>query len=297
MNNTNILRVQTALKKRNELLTEYSKKYEDMLTRELLAIVRSGNASKYFDIGDEIVTAYTYEGTVYEFPWIMVDFKDVVKLDANNQEITRPAIILQAKYATIESIQFDHLEANNPSTAIQQYGYNRYSQSAYRQWLNSSADKGAWWTAQSETDEAPNELNTYKGFMAGFGDEFLSLIDPVQVKVATNTVTDGGVTDTMYDRFWLPSVEEMFGVPQAAGIEGTYHPYWKQKTGLENPSNDTNAARVITALNAKSSAQPCRLRSANRGNSYAVWYVLMAGRLSYYNANLEFRSVPDCAIS
>ena len=296
MNNTNILRVQTALKRRNELLTEYANKYEEMLTRELLAIVRSGNASKYFDIGDEIVTTYTYEGEVYEFPWLMVDFKDVVKL-VDNVETTVPAIILQAKYATIESIQFDHPEANNADDGIQQYGYNRYRDSAYRQWLNSSADKGAWWTAQSETDEAPNELNTYKGFMAGFSNEFLSLIDPVQVKVAANTVTDDGVTDTMYDRFWLPSVEEMYGVPTKGGIEGTYHPYWKQKTGLENPSNAENAARVITALNAKSSAQYCKLRSAQLNHSKRVFAIGTTGRRDDFYANGSHRSIPDCALT
>ena len=297
LTNDSLERIKTAIVRKNALLAEFAAKYSKNTYSDLKLIAKSGLASEYFNIGDEITVDYTYEGQVYEFPWIMVDFKDVVKLDANNQEITRPAIILQAKYATIESIQFDHPEPYNADSNIQQYGYNRYRDSAYRQWLNSSADKGAWWTAQSETDVAPNELNTYKGFQAGFSDEFLSLINPVQVKVATNTVTDSGVTDTMYDKFWLPSIEEMFGVPQAAGIEGTYHPYWKQKTGLTDPSNAENAARVITALNAKSTAQTCRLRSAHRGKSSNVWFVTTAGYLGSSYAYYSFRSVPDCAIS
>ena len=297
LTNDSLERIKTAIIRKNTLLAEFAAKYSKNVYSDLKLIAKSGLASEYFNIGDEITVDYTYEGQVYEFPWIMVDFKDVVKLDANNQEITRPAIILQAKYATIESIQFDHPEANNADANIQQYGYNRYSQSAYRQWLNSSADKGSWWTAQSETDEAPNQLNTYKGFMAGFGEEFLSLIDPVQVKVATNTVTDSGVTDVMYDKFWLPSIEEMYGSPQVVGIEGTYHPYWKQKTGLTDPNNDENAARVITALDAKSSAQTCRLRSAYRGNSGSVWSVNTPGNLGNYGAGAACRSVPDCAIS
>ena len=111
-------------------------------------------------------------------------------------------------------------------------------------------------------------------------------------------MTDSGVTDTTVDKFWLPSIEEMYGAPQIADIEGPYFPYWKQKTGLENPSNDAVSGRIITAIENHNSAQACRLRSAHRGNSSNAWYVATAGNLSYYGyANGAYRCAPACVIS
>ena len=64
------------------------------------------------------------------------------------------------------------------------YGYNRWSQSALRQYLNSSAAAGAWWTAKNVYDRPPAELASKRGFMAGFGDDFLSIIKPIKITTA-----------------------------------------------------------------------------------------------------------------
>ena len=112
-----------------------------------------------------------------------------------------------------------------------------------------------------------------------------------------NTVTDGGVTDITYDRFFLPSIEEMYGVPQIADVEGPYFPYWKTKTGWEAPNNAAISGRIIYALENQSSAQYCRLRSASRGNSYNAWYVNTTGNLSFGSASSASRCAPACVIS
>ena len=114
-------------------------------------------------------------------------------------------------------------------------------------------------------------------------------------------VTDGGVTDITYDRFFLPSLEQMYGNPQAAGVEGDYWEYWKEETGLDAPSNgssDTNEARKIPSVvnYPRGSAVDCRLRSAGRGNGYSVWHVDAGGYLSSYSANAARRSLPACVI-
>ena len=129
--------------------------------------------------------------------------------------------------------------------------------------------------------------------------DFLDVINPVKIQVATNTVTDGGVTDVMYDRFWLPSIEEVYGGPQAAGVEGEYLPYWKEKTGLSAPNNGNNNGRIIYALENHNAAQIVRLRSAHRGSAYVAWGVGAGGYLyiGYYSAHYAYRAAPACVIS
>ena len=183
-----------------------------------------------------------------------------------------------------------------------QYGYNRYRDSAQRQWLNSDATVGEWWKATHYGDNAPSQLANRAGFMAGLDKDFLEVVQPVKIQVATNTVTDGGVTDVMYDRFFLQSLEEVYGVPQAAGVEGAYFPYWKEITGLDAPANgsgsDTNPARQIRRINAPSgSAAYVRLRSSYRGYSHGQWYCVATGYLYCSNAAGSCASQPACVIS
>lgn len=185
------------------------------------------------------------------------------------------------------------------------YGYNRWSKSAYRQWLNSDAAKNAnWWSSQHEGDVAPTTTYTNKpGWLYGFENRWLDIIKPVKVQTSCNTVTDGGVTDVTYDRFFLPSLEQMYGSPQAAGVEGDYWEYWKEETGLDAPSNgsssDTNDARKIPSVvnYPRGSAVYVRLRSAIRSYSYYVWYVANAGCLGYATvAYTAYRALPACVI-
>lgn len=181
------------------------------------------------------------------------------------------------------------------------YGSNDYTQSAFRQWLNSDGGKGEWWEAQHDSDVAPSQASTVPGFLTGFSQEWLDIIKPVKIQVAANTVCDGGVTKTVYDRFFLPSLEQMYGSPQASGIEGDYWEYWKEETGLSSPSDgsstNTNDARKIPAIsNPAGAAVTCWLRSAARSGADYVWRVSAAGYLGTYYAGTSFRSQPACVI-
>ena len=180
------------------------------------------------------------------------------------------------------------------------YGSNNYKESAYRQWLNSSGGKGEWWTAQHDSDVAPDQANTVPGFLTGFTAEWLAIFKPVQVKCYRNTSCDGGGWDTMYDKFFLPSVEEMYGSPQLSG-EGVYWEYWKDELGLNSPTNgsssNTNDARKIPSVSSPTgSAVNVRLRSANRFGTYYVWLVNAAGYLSNGSAYGASRAQPACVI-
>lgn len=194
-------------------------------------------------------------------------------------------------YDSIVKCAVNHLD-------VVKFGYNRWSVSAYRQWLNSDAAAGAWWTPQHDGDLPPTQLPTRDGFLRGLDADFLACVNPVKVQTACNTVTDGGVTDVTYDKIFLPSIEEIYGVPQAAGVEGNYWPYWKTITGLDEPSNAANDARKNSALNNKTGAAVTqRLRSAGRGTSSTVWNVYSGGNLNIYYAYASYRSLPACVIS
>lgn len=183
------------------------------------------------------------------------------------------------------------------------YGYNRWSQSAMRQFLNSSADVGGWFTPQNPYDRRPDQLATMRGFMAGFEQEFLNILKPVKVVTALNTVsdTDIGTSETTYDTFFPASLEQEYCVPQLANVEGEYWEYWKQKLGADTPqgsgSANANPRHIRYGYNAQGTAQHCRLRSASRGYATSTWNVSSTGNVTTYNtASNAHRCAPACVI-
>lgn len=181
------------------------------------------------------------------------------------------------------------------------YGYNRWAQSAIRQWLNSDKAAGAWWVPQHDYDRPPDQLATKAGFLSGFEDDFLKALTPVKVVTALNTVTDAaaGTTETTYDKIFLPSVEQMYCQPQLAGQEGDYWEYWRRALGRTSPAEryPTIYPEYITyAVDAKSSAQYVRLRSADRGYGSSTWCVVASGYVSGHTASHAYRCAPACVI-
>lgn len=180
------------------------------------------------------------------------------------------------------------------------YGYNRWSQSAMRQRLNSAAAAEAWWTAQNPYDRRPAELATLRGFMAGFDDAFLNILQPVKVRTALNTVTDSdiGTYEDTYDTFFPASLEQEYVVPQLSGVEGEYWEYWKRRTGATAPQAQygTYSTRIRYAYNSRSAAQYCRMRSAYRGYACYSWATSNSGAIGYYHSTYSLRCAPACVI-
>lgn len=181
------------------------------------------------------------------------------------------------------------------------YGYNRYGQSAMEQWLNSSAAAGAWWTSKNPFDRPPDQLGSLQGFMKGFDEAFLNILQPVRVRTALNTLSDSeiGTYEDVYDTFFPASLEEEYIVPQLSGVEGEAWEYWKRRLGITSPqapSPTVNAAHIRYAYDARTSAQYCRLRSANRGGAYDAWYVYSTGGANGYSATGAGRCAPACVI-
>ena len=179
------------------------------------------------------------------------------------------------------------------------YGYNRWSVSAIRQWLNSSAGQEDWWTQKYAHDHRPDQLASMRGFEAGLPSDFLAILKPVKQTTALNTVSDvdlGSSEDTV-DRFFLPSLQQESIAPQVADIEGTTWPYWSLRLGKTQAQYETLPAHIRYAIENHTSAQHVRLRSAIRGYAYGTWIVATSGGATYYNsATYAIRPVPACVI-
>lgn len=179
------------------------------------------------------------------------------------------------------------------------YGDNRWANSAYEQWLNSKAAAGAWWAPRDEYDVPPDQLSQKAGFMSGFGDDFLSIVQPVKVRTAKNTTCLDGSFDETYDTFFLPSLEQMYTQTQIAG-EGNYWEYWKRALGKPSPNGwydqNKNDGYKTYAINAKTSQRTVRVRSAHRGTACHPWCVYSPGVVSTNYAYWSYRCAPACVI-
>lgn len=182
---------------------------------------------------------------------------------------------------------------NLNSTQEMAYGWNRWKTSAIRQYLNSDKLKGEWWVAQDEWDIAPDQLSQIDGYLKGIDQELLAVIQPVKVTTYANTVNDGGVADVTYDKVILPSLEQMYIVPQISG-EGEAHQYYKELNGTDTPYKQygTFPELVTYAIENHYSAQGVRLRSASRSSAYHPWYVNASGSVSLGSASGASRFSP-----
>lgn len=183
------------------------------------------------------------------------------------------------------------------------YGYNRWSKSAIRQWLNSDAAAGAWWHPQTVWDMAPSKAATERGFLAGFTDDFKHVLHETKIKTALNTsdkTKEGVGFEYTYDKIFLPALEQMYINPQATGddAEGAYWEYYKELNGTDTKfaQNGTYPELIKYDLTNHSTARPQRLRSANRGSSSGAWLVNTSGSVTGYGAVHALQCAPACII-
>ena len=178
------------------------------------------------------------------------------------------------------------------------YGDNRWHKSAYRQYLNSDAAAGGWWAPQDEWDMKPDHADTVPGFLAGFSDDFKAALTRVKVVTYGNTVTDDGSAVVTYDKIFLPSLQEIYCSPQTSG-EGTYWPYWKERTGAKTPQVpfQTYPLRIIRDLAQRTVGRVVRLRSAGRGLGNISFYVDSRGYVGYWSASRADRCSPVCEMT
>ena len=123
------------------------------------------------------------------------------------------------------------LSHNSPSSEASvksaiRYGHNRWRDSAYRQYLNSDAAKGGWWTQKHVGQVSPGSaLFSHWGYKRGCSSNLLAVAKTVAISSYCNGNTDASAIDITYDTFWLPSGSEMVG--SVNSYERSGFAYWK----------------------------------------------------------------------
>lgn len=178
------------------------------------------------------------------------------------------------------------------------YGDNRWYKSAYRQYLNSDLPAKQWWQPQDEWDMKPDQADTVPGFLAGFSNDFKNALTRVKVVTYSNNVTDDGSAVVTYDKIFLPSLQEIYCSPQVSG-EGTYWPYWKERTGAKTPQAkfQTYPLRITRDLAQHTVARNVRLRSANRDSGHFSFFVNHSGNVTDRGSVVELRCAPACKMT
>ena len=163
------------------------------------------------------------------------------------------------------------------------YGYNNWAQSNRRQWLQATGT--GWFQKQNEYDV--NGIN-YAGWLTGFSPEFLSIVQPVYNKTARNTVTDGGGFDITLDKFWLPSMKEVFGTNVNNIAEGYQFDYFA--------SVATTAAQRIQ-YDEGGTSRNVFLRSPNVSVAKHVCNINTSGSSNYSSASYSWALLPFMCVA
>ena len=186
------------------------------------------------------------------------------------------------------------------------YGYNRWSQSGIRQWLNSKADKGAWWSPRNDFDR-PEHYATWAGFMNDLDADFLAVVAKSNIVTDINKIGDAGGHDTTQDYFFLPAMvninggDNFYSSPGSAvqDIEDTvvwdYYTKFRRdgKTGT-NTEQDDNRRKYRQG---SSTELGWWERSPNCSYAYYVRIVYDGGRAWWYYFAHDWGGVaPACRI-
>lgn len=147
--------------------------------------------------------------------------------DKNHAGYPANSVTLLSKYIlTIKCA--DAKEPSNDNSDRRDGGNNRYLYSNIRQWLNSAAAAGAWYTAQHSADAPPNSANVWNryneydaeaGFQNDFSANFRNALLSTSLTVVKASV-DGGGTETVVDKVFLLSTTEV-GLADEGYAEGS----------------------------------------------------------------------------
>lgn len=233
---------------------------------------------------------------------------DIIFLKADKDHTDYPAnstTLITEKIILLRC--FDAKEPNNADSNRISNGNNKYSVSNIDLWLNSDAVEGQWYTPQHDADQAPdsssvtsyNQYANDAGFLNGFSAAFISALMDTTLKVALNTVTDGGSYETIVRKFFLASKAEVFGQAENSIMEGELLSIFSANT------NDCRIAYVSDYAAANSdysiSAGAARnwwLRTPNSSYSCLVRSVSSNGSLGSSYAYNGYNGVrPLCNLS
>lgn len=179
-------------------------------------------------------------GTIFGKPivWIVAD-KNHAEYPANSLTFVSEKIL--------KAISYDVSEEASGTFSL---GRSRYLLSNVRQWLNSSAGAGQWYTAQHATDKPPTAAYTYEGknayaneaaFLAGFTEKERNAILPTTI-TAMSSRFEGLSTDRMTDKVFLLSFMELGGTAEE-GMDQSGSPLRLFTGNMNNEASCTPEAK------------------------------------------------------
>ena len=203
----------------------------------------------------------------------------------------------------IKLLCFDAKESANGNSDRRNYGNNRYIYSNLRQWLNSDAAAGQWYTAQHSADAPPssanvwdgyNPYNTIAGFLNGFTANERAALLATTITVGKSS-TDGGGTETCVDKVFPLSCTEV-------NLSGDH------VCGSKLAIFSDNSSRIATvsasaAANSNYDVDANRawyywLRDAYAGSAYGARVVWDDGTLDWFYACYGYYGLrPACNLS
>ena len=203
---------------------------------------------------------------------------------------------------------FDAIEASNSDSYRKTNGNNNWKLSNIRQWLNSDATAGNWYSAQHSADAPPTNANTNNfntnyetrpGFLYHFTAAQKSAMLNFDLTLALPPV-DGGGSHVVSQKVFLPTYTQV-GLGANAGVvtEGTV---FNKYTGVDytvriktvHPNvvanSGINASFIVNGM--------CQwwLSSCLQSGSSAAWYIEYSGEWSARNTQVYYgnRALAPC---
>lgn len=176
------------------------------------------------------------------------------------------------------------LNINGEFNAIQRAlnGSNNWKESPIRQWLNSSAEKGSVWTAQTKWDRPPLWVNTLDGFMRNLEPDFLKFVGVTHNITARNTISDGGGYDETDDYFFFVSRSQVYSGNEKASInEGFPYAFYEINSSLSSAGVGADLNKQKKKLN---TSQWYWLRTPNVNYANTVRTVNSGGAITGLNS-------------
>jgi len=223
--------------------------------------------------------------------------------DKNHAGYPTDSVTLLSKYILTLKC-FDAMEPSNSSGNRQNYGNNRYLYSNIRQWLNSAAGAGVWYTPQHNADAPPTNANVYEGYNeyyaeAGFQNDFSANFRNALLSTSLTVVKsnyDGGGTETVADKVFLLSTTEV-GLADEGYAEGSKLALFSGNTSRQAYPTAlcvSNSKYTHTDLKTDSPWR-WRLRTPDASRSYIVRCVNLDGSLDADGARSGISGIrPAC---
>lgn len=180
------------------------------------------------------------QGGVITFPWGHKNSVTSAKISTYES---------RGSYTPIESVS---LMSGASGTALEtkfemnditrvRYGSNNYNESNIRQWMNSDAANGEYWSPQTLFDRPPSLAKSLNGFLYGLDKSFVDVVGNVKKLTGvcgTNTPLE---TD---EKFFLPSCDELFFTESALVNQGYAYAYYENYSDYDKPERDADSNRI-----------------------------------------------------